>query len=59
VSRTTTKIICLPVVHAAMVEAESDDPLRPGRLLLLGGLLAIVFLLLFVMIAVQLFGLTP
>ena len=42
-----------------MVEAESDDPLRPGRLLLLGGLLAIVFLLLFVMIAVQLFSLTP
>jgi hypothetical protein len=42
-----------------MAEAQSDDPLRPGRLLLLGGLLALVFLLLLVMLAVRLLGLTP
>jgi hypothetical protein len=33
-----------------------DDPLRPGRLLLLGGLLALVFLLLLVMVVVRLLG---
>jgi len=42
-----------------MAEAQNDDPLRPGRLLLLGGLLALVFLLLLVMLAVRLFGLAP
>ena len=35
-----------------------DDPLRPGRLLLLGGLLAVVFLLLLVMAVVRLSGLS-
>jgi hypothetical protein len=39
------------------VSGAADDPLRPGRLLLLGGLLAVVFLLLLVMVVVRLFGL--
>jgi hypothetical protein len=33
--------------------ADRDDRLRPGRLLLLGGLLALVFLLLTVLVAVR------
>lgn len=42
-----------------MAEARRDDPLRPGRLILLGGLLVVVLLLLLVMVAVRLFGLAP
>ena len=42
-----------------MSDATADDPLRPGRLLLLGGLLALVFLLLLVMLVVRLLGVTP
>jgi hypothetical protein len=42
-----------------MSDVTMDDPLRPGRLLLLGGLLALVFLLLLVMLVVRLFGLAP
>lgn len=42
-----------------MGDATADDPLRPGRLLLLGGLLVLVFVLLLVMLVVRLFGLTP
>jgi len=39
------------------VSSTSDDPLRPGRLLLLGGLLVVVFLVLLVMVVVRVFGL--
>lgn len=42
-----------------MPAAQRDDPLRPGRLILLGGLLVVVLLLLLVMVAVRLFGLAP
>jgi hypothetical protein len=42
-----------------MSDARADDPLRPGRLVLLGGLLVVVLLLLLVMVAVRLFGLAP
>lgn len=39
------------------MSAASDDPLRPGRLILLGGLLAVVFVFLLVMVVVRVFGL--
>ena len=42
-----------------MSDVTRDDPLRPGRLILLGGLLALVLLLLLVMVAVRLLGVTP
>ncbi|MFB6167455.1 MAG: hypothetical protein ABEJ43_01255 [Haloferacaceae archaeon] len=42
-----------------MPAAQKDDPLRPGRLILLGGLLVVVLLLLLVMVVVRLLGVTP